>query len=233
MIQKVLEILRAGGIRADEAYPGSKSPVIGEPVAAVHILKLDDSKGTVVMEAILLCAAVLGGSRCEKEAVAAAALLRAAGGVCQVDGCARDGVTGTYSAAVKAEFSVTDLVEEGEKLAYGEFLWPRNPVSCRREYIREPVYTKDVLGNAVFSGMGPRKLTISGEGIFQGESAVVDFKRLAQALDSSEAAPLAHPVWGTVSCYLTELEMIRDAGAEYISYRFVFREADEKGAIPK
>lgn len=233
MIQKVLTILRDGGIRADGAYPGQKCPVIGEPVAAVHILEMDDSRGKAVLEVLLLCAASLGAVRCEEEAVAAAALLRAAGAVCRMEGCSRDGVTGSFSTRVRAEFAAADLLPAGEKLVFKEFTWPRNPDSCRREYVREPVYTKDALGNAVFSKMGPKKLTISGEGVFLGENAAADFKALAAVFDSAEAGDLIHPVWGTVSCYFTELELTRDAGADYAAYRFVFREADSEGAIPK
>lgn len=233
MVQKVLEILREGGFRAEEAYPGSRCPVAGDPVAAVHILKADDSLGTVVMEVILLCSAALGAVRCEEEALAAAAVLRNAGAVCRMEGSSRDGVTGTVSARVQAEFPVQDLLDGGEKLAYKEFTWPRNPDSCRREYVRDPVYTKDALGNAVFSGMGPGKLTISGEGTFVGENAAADFKTLTALFGSTEAGSLIHPVWGTVNCYLTELELTRDAGAEYVPYRFVFREADSEGKIPK
>ena len=233
MLQIVLQLLREGGFRAEEAYPGSKCPAIGEPVAAVHILEWDDSRGTAVAEVMILCASSLGAARCETEALAAAAVLRNAGAVCRMQGCSRDGVTGSVSASVRAEFAAADLLPAGEKLVFKEFTWPRNPDSCRREYVREPVYTKDALGNAVFSKMGPKKLTISGEGVFLGENAAADFKALAAMFDSAEPGMLAHPVWGEVSCYFTELEMTRDAGAEYVSYRFVFREADSQGAIPK
>ena len=175
----------------------------------------------------------MGAVRCETEALAAAALLRNAGAVCRMQGCSRDGVTGSVSASVRAEFDLVNLLSAGETLVYKSFSWPRNPEKCRREYIREPVYTKNNAGNAIFSGMGPTKLTISGEGTFLGENAAADFKALSAMFDSTEPGMLVHPVWGEVSCYFTELEMTRDAGAEYVSYRFVFREADNQGAIPK
>ena len=43
---------------------------------------------------------------------------------------------------------------------------------------------------------------------------------------------LFHPVWGTTTAYLTELEMSQSSRPEYIEYSFTFRETDEKGGIP-
>lgn len=41
-----------------------------------------------------------------------------------------------------------------DKLVFRSFTWPQNPEILRYSYSREPVYTKNAMGNVVFSGMG-------------------------------------------------------------------------------
>lgn len=119
-----------------------------------------------------------------------------------------------------------------EKLQYKTFVWPNNPERYQQSYVREPVYTKDESGKTVFSGMGPMKRTFSGSGVFFGSTAYDDFKELAALFATGTPGGLNHPIWGLHQAYFTELELTQEPKANYVAYRFEFREADEDGAIP-
>lgn len=119
------------------------------------------------------------------------------------------------------------------KMTYKTFTWPQNPEHFQHTYLREPEYGKNAAGDPVFTGMGPKKLTVTGSGAFSGDTAYADFKALAAIFAQPEAGELNHPVWGNISAYFTELEMIQEPRADYVAYRFKFREADANGGIPK
>lgn len=85
--------------------------MITEPVAAAHILKVDQKTRTVTVEVNIISPAQLGGSRCEQEALKAAAALRRIHGECVQNGCKYIGVTEVYMVTVLATF--TGTAEEG------------------------------------------------------------------------------------------------------------------------
>lgn len=119
------------------------------------------------------------------------------------------------------------------KMTYKTFTWPRNPEHYRQTYVREPEYGRNAAGDPVFTGMGPKKLTVTGSGAFSGDTAYTDFKALAELFIQPEAGELAHPVWGKVTAYFTELELTQEPREDYVAYRFTFRGTDENGGIPK
>ena len=118
------------------------------------------------------------------------------------------------------------------KLVYKNFVWPQNPDVYEQRYVREPVYTKDEDGEIHFS-MGPMKRTITGSGSFFGETAYTDFLALAKVFEENSFGGLIHPVFGTYRCFFTELELTTEPRADYVAYRFEFREADSDGVIPQ
>lgn len=120
-----------------------------------------------------------------------------------------------------------------QKMTYRGWAWPENPEKMEQTYLREPVYVQNEQKVWIFSGMGPLKRTIRGEGSFYGSNAYSDFKALALLFANNTVGELIHPVWGTVKAYFTELEMIMEPRENEVSYRFTFREADENDAIPK
>ena len=67
----VLRLLRQENFTADIAYPGQKYPVLAEPVAAVHLEKVDRANLTVTVEVNIICPAACGGTTCELEALRA------------------------------------------------------------------------------------------------------------------------------------------------------------------
>ena len=120
-----------------------------------------------------------------------------------------------------------------DKLRYKTWEWPRNPETWVQEAVREPVYTKNASNVMVFSGMSPVKRTVSGKGVFVGSNAYEDFKALEQLFRDATCGSLIHPVWGEFNMYFTELELTQEPKANYVSYRYTFREADDKNAIPQ
>lgn len=99
--------------------------------------------------------------------------------------------------------------------------------------MREPVYTKNAAGEAVFSGMGPVKRTVTGSGVFFGENAYADFRQLLALYNGDGCGALVHPVWGTLNAYFTELVLTQEPKSNYVAYKFEFREADADGNIPE
>lgn len=120
-----------------------------------------------------------------------------------------------------------------EKLKFRDFVWPQNPTEYRQQYLQKPVYEKNAAGETEFQGLSPLKRTITGSGVFSGGAAYDSFQALAALCGLTEPGTLVHPVWGSVSAYLTELNMEQSARGEYVEYSFTFQVADDQGAIPQ
>lgn len=110
ILEMVLRLLRQEDFTADIAYPGMKYPVLTEPVAAVHLEKVDRSSLEVTVEVTIICPASLGGTTCEIEALRATEVLRWAGATCIQHGCKYDGLAQVYEVSVMATF--TGITEE-------------------------------------------------------------------------------------------------------------------------
>lgn len=105
----VLRRLKEAGFAADAAYPGQKFPKVTEPVAAVHIEKVDRESQLVTLEVNVVAPASVGGTGCEVAALQATEALRRMGAVCVQNGCRYDGVAQVYVVPVLATFTaVTD-----------------------------------------------------------------------------------------------------------------------------
>lgn len=105
ILELVLRRLREANFAADIAYPGQKFPLIAEPVAAVHIEKVDRASLTVTVEVNIICPAAMGGAACEIEALRATEILRWSGAVCVQNGCTYDGISQVYVVAILATFT--------------------------------------------------------------------------------------------------------------------------------
>ena len=105
ILERVVRELRQENFEADIAYPGQKYPVLTDPVAAVHLQKVDRASLTVTVEVNIICPASLGGTTCELEALRATEVLRWAGAVCVQNGCRYDGLAQVYEVAVLATFT--------------------------------------------------------------------------------------------------------------------------------
>lgn len=105
ILELVLQRLRESGFAADAAYPGQKFPKIQEPVAAVHIEKVDRDSQLVTLEVNVVAPAAVGGTGCELKALLATEVLRRMGAVCVQSGCRYDGVAQVYVVPVLATFT--------------------------------------------------------------------------------------------------------------------------------
>ncbi len=105
ILELVLRRLREENFIADVAFPGQKFPLITEPVAAVHIDKVDRANLTVTVEVSIICPAALGGTHCEVEALRATEVLRWAGATCIQHGCEYDGLAQVYVVNILATFT--------------------------------------------------------------------------------------------------------------------------------
>ena len=117
-------------------------------------------------------------------------------------------------------------------LSYKTFVWPQNPHTYREVTTRTPVYyTQD--GETYFRGMSGTKRIISGSGVFCGEDAYNQYKKLQKLSEDMNAGNLEHPIFGIGYCYLTLLEVTQEPKENYVSYRFEFTQALLNGEIPK
>ena len=117
-------------------------------------------------------------------------------------------------------------------LSYKTFVWPKNPHTYREITTRTPVYyTQD--GETYFRGMSGLKRIISGSGVFSGEDAYDQYKKLQKLSEEINAGNLEHPIFGIRYCYLTLLEVLQEPREDYVSYRFEFTQALLNGEVPK
>lgn len=119
------------------------------------------------------------------------------------------------------------------KLTFRMFEFPENPETFQIKAARAPQYSVADDGTISYEGLGPLCRVISGSGVFYGADAQQDFNALAVLMATGSVGNLVHPVWGTISAYLTGLEMEQDSREDYVKYSFTFREADESGMIPR
>lgn len=87
IVDKVIQMLSSGGIRAEAAFPGERISRITEPVAAVSLKKadLEDQIATVLVE--VFGPQESGGYLCQKQALQVCAILEEEGGICSQGGC--------------------------------------------------------------------------------------------------------------------------------------------------
>lgn len=112
ILELVLQRLRDEGFSADVAYPGQMFPQIREPVAAVHIEKVDRANLTVTLEINIVSPAALGGTACELEALRVTSVLGLTGAVCVQNGCSYDGIAQVYTVSVLATYTcLTDATD--------------------------------------------------------------------------------------------------------------------------
>lgn len=116
IVEKVVQLLNDGGVPANFAQPEGKMVNVLIPVAAVSIQSVDQAQRKATVRVEIVGMADEGGHRCEQRAMQAYDLLRAAGGICQVQRCTFSGRAGLFSVPVLASFS-GDASEESWEAA--------------------------------------------------------------------------------------------------------------------
>ena len=119
-----------------------------------------------------------------------------------------------------------------EHLKFKNFEWPVDPAVYREKRLREPEFIRDTDGNVLYSGLSDQKVTITAEGEFYGADAFRNYKALEALMEDVNYGALIHPLLGTRYGYMTGLEMIQEAEAELVAYRFTFTGMIEGGSIP-
>lgn len=114
ILERVLQKLTEAGFPAELAYSGKKHAAVTEPVAAVHIGKVDRGAYQITVEVSVLCPAGMGGTACEEAGLRAVEALHGDGAVCTMQGCRFDGLTRTFSVAISAVYG-TMAAGDGEE----------------------------------------------------------------------------------------------------------------------
>lgn len=116
ILDKVIGLLKNGGIRAEAAFPAESIHRITEPVAAVSLEKVNLGTHTTEVLVEILAPKESGGYACQKKALEACAILESAGAVCCQDGCSFVGKANIFRVPVKAVFRGTARYNDLEEL---------------------------------------------------------------------------------------------------------------------
>ena len=114
------------------------------------------------------------------------------------------------------------------KMRFKTFVWPHNPSAYSVSYDRKQAVHELPMGDDQIQDLGKRPRIMKGEGAFYGPDAYRTFQALARLFDEGTPGVLIHPVWETSLAYLTQLELLQEPRADYVRYRFTFREAGRK-----
>lgn len=116
IVDKVVQLLSDGGIRAEAAYPAERITRITEPVAAVSLEKADHKNHTVTVLVEILGPKESGGYICQKKALEAGAILEEAGAICCQEGCVFLSKGNVFRVPIKAAFRGTARTDELEAM---------------------------------------------------------------------------------------------------------------------
>ena len=119
-----------------------------------------------------------------------------------------------------------------DRMKFMMFTWPENPEEFGISAHCIPSYTQNEVGGYDYTGITPVIRVFKGRGVFCGPDAHERFNALAVIMAVGKEGELVHPVWGTTTAYLTDLQMEQESRPEHIVYSFTFRETDEHGGIP-
>ena len=114
-------------------------------------------------------------------------------------------------------------------MRYKDYVWPHNPETYTITFRRSIAAAKVPFGRCVMQDMGQSYRVMEGEGVFAGEGAYNEFKRLAAVFYGGGTGLLVHPVWQASQAYFVSLELAQQPLEDYVRYRFAFWEANPAG----
>lgn len=117
LLNTVVELLRAAGLRAGEVYPAGEQVEILSPAAAVGLRSLDSRAGCAVVQVRLLSPRLLGGWCCQCTAAKAEAVLTEAGMRCESGEMEYLSGTDCFCILLTVE---ADVLPEGETVVPGQ-----------------------------------------------------------------------------------------------------------------
>ena len=98
-------------------------------------------------------------------------------------------------------------------MQFRNFIWPNEPSSLRVTSRRRTALLEEAAR------------TVTGEGVFFGETAYESLRTLEALLAQGGAGALTLPHVGTLQAVLTELEGGQEPRENFVRYRFTFVEA--------
>ena len=109
-------------------------------------------------------------------------------------------------------------------MRFKDYTWPHNPevyaVERRRRLAVHPV----PYGRCVVQDLGGTYRVLRGEGVFAGEGAYEEFRKLAEVFRQEGAGLLVHPVWQAEQAWFASLTVEEEPLPDYVRYRFEFWE---------
>ena len=114
-------------------------------------------------------------------------------------------------------------------MRYKDYVWPHNPETYSIAFRRSIAAAKVPFGRCVMQDLGQSYRVMEGEGVFAGEGAYDEFKRLAMVFYGGGPGLLVHPVWQASQAYFVSLELAQQPLEDYVRYRFAFWEANPVG----
>lgn len=109
-------------------------------------------------------------------------------------------------------------------MRYKDYVWPYNPETYRITYERAAAVHKVPFGRYYLQDLGMGCRVMSGEGVFCGEGAYDEFKRLATVFYDDGPGLLVHPVWMGTNVLFTKLSLAQEPRRDFVRYTFEFRE---------
>ena len=109
-------------------------------------------------------------------------------------------------------------------MRYKDYTWPHNPKVYSVERQRRLVVHQIPYGRCVIQDLGGMYRVLRGEGVFAGEGAYEQFRKLAAVFQEDGPGLLVHPVWQTERARFASLQVTEEPLPDYVRYRFEFWE---------
>jgi len=116
-------------------------------------------------------------------------------------------------------------------MRYKDYTWPHNPETCRVELERKIAVQKVPFGGWILQDLGAMHRVIRGEGVFAGEGAYEEFRKLEAVFRQGGAGMLVHPVWKAMRVHFAQLEVREEPRPDYVRYTFAFWEDGGASAL--
>lgn len=109
-------------------------------------------------------------------------------------------------------------------MQYKGYIWPHNPETYTITFRRKIAVAKVPFSRYAMQDLGLTYRVMEGEGVFSGENAYKEFKKLASVFYAGGPGMLVHPVWQVAQAYFAVLEVMQQPLEDYVRYRFEFWE---------
>lgn len=109
-------------------------------------------------------------------------------------------------------------------MRFKDYVWPHNPEVYEVERQRQLVVHRIPFGRCVIQDLGGMYRVLRGEGVFAGEGAYEQFRRLAEVFQEGGAGILVHPVWQTERAWFASLQVTEEPLPDHVRYSFEFWE---------